>query len=431
MNNHIRIIRPALVAFLVGFGIGISWTIRPSGISPGISLGAGYFGISIAAGIIDAVIAFLVVAIWQGIRRYVVKPTPDQTPTKSKPGLFSAITSEEDALAAIKIAWLVIVMSAISLPLHMYAGKIGVGIVDAVLGIGLAVFVLRLHSCVAAVLLLALSVVGVFATGYNRFFGGEGGANLFMALLIAWANVRLVIATFRLHSIRTSAPSVVGEIDNSVKSKTEKSNKTSLIIAGTVTGAVLLFSIYQWSQPSDYSSCILSELPGTGNDIAVIAKIKKCQQESGGKTVYQSNEYPLETEASRDCIIQYASSTTNITASRAIGVACRLKFGKLDKASTGLKPWEEKYSTGDKNAKQDWSSVGEPVKPELPNQQLPALPEGFILDSQRGTTATPEKNLKNLFPETPTPANTTQGRTQAPGCEYKPIMTDEELRRCR
>lgn len=95
-----------------------------------------------------------------------------------------------------------------------------------------------------------------------------------------------------------------------------------------------------------------------------------------------------------------------------------------------LKQLNEREATKGMDAKQDWSSVGEPVKPLLPNQKLPALLEG--LDSQRGTTTTtPEINIKKRSPETPTPANTVGGRTPPPGCEYKPVMTDEELRRCK
>lgn len=291
-----------------------------------MNLGAGYFAMSMVAGVVSAVIAFLVVAIWQGIRRHVAVPNTRQALTKSKPGLFTAITSDEDALATIQTAWLVVVMFVINLSLHIFSGKIAVGIIDASLGIGFALFVLRLHSRVAAVLLLTLSIVSVLATGYNRFFSGEGGANLFMALLIAWASVRLVSATFRLHSSHTSSPNnVVSEIDNPAESKTEESRKATLVISGVVAGVVLLFFIYQWSQPSDYPSCILKELPGTENDIVANAKINKCKQEF--ESTKQDYQALLDTRESRDCTIKNASTTTNIKVSSVISLACRLKFG--------------------------------------------------------------------------------------------------------
>lgn len=203
MNKQIRVLRPALIASLVGFGWGLSMTIKPYG----TGYGAGYFAMSLMIGIVYAVAAFLIVFVSQGIRGYVTKPKTDQAQNKSKPGLFTAIESHDDALAAIKIAsWLIVAMAAIAFAIRLFAGSVGLGIVDAVLVIGLAVTVLRLHSRAAAVLLLALALVSAFATGYNRFSGSIGGANLFMALLIAWASVRLVIATFQLNSHQISSP---------------------------------------------------------------------------------------------------------------------------------------------------------------------------------------------------------------------------------
>jgi len=201
MNNQIKILRPALIASVVGFAWGISMTVKPSG----TDYGPFYLVNSLAIGIVYFLMVFFVVSVWQGIRRYLTKPAEAQAIRNSKPGLFTAIDSDADALVTIKTSsWLIIAMSCIALAFRLFAGNIGLGIVDAALVIGLTVAVLRLHSRVAAVLLLALSVVSTFATGHNRFFGGEGGANLFMALLILWASVRLVIATFQTHSYRTS-----------------------------------------------------------------------------------------------------------------------------------------------------------------------------------------------------------------------------------
>lgn len=201
MNNQIKILRPALIASIVGFAWGISMTVKPYGTDYGPS----YLMNSLAIGIVYFLMAFFVVSVWQGIRRYLAKPTEGQAIRNSKPSLFTAIASDSDALVAIQTSsWLIIATSFIALAFRLLAGNLWLGIMDAVLVIGLTVAVMRLHSRVAAVLLLALSVVSAFATGHNRFFGGDGGANLFMALLILWASVRLLIATFQTHSYRAS-----------------------------------------------------------------------------------------------------------------------------------------------------------------------------------------------------------------------------------
>lgn len=224
INKKIRMLRPALIASLFGFGWGISTTIKPQE----ASYGPGYFVLCMAVGVIYSVTAFLIVFAWQGIRRNLKKPREDGTPKKSKPGLFTAIVSDEDALAAIRVyGWLIVAMSGIGFAIGLFAGDIGVGILDAVIVIGFAAIVLRLKSRVAAVGLLLLSVVSAFATGHNRFFGGEGGANLFMALLILWASVRLVIATFQLQSIRTSEPKVASPESVATQATARSSHQNS------------------------------------------------------------------------------------------------------------------------------------------------------------------------------------------------------------
>ena len=201
MNKKIRVFRPAFVASLVGFGGGISIAKKPHWADYGFS----YFMTSLVVGIVFSVMAFVIVLAWQGIRRYLSKPREDEVPKKSKLGLFTAIVSDEDALAAIKVAgMLIIVISGYSFAIRLFVGNIGIVILDVVLIIGLAVIVFCLKSRVAAAGLLLLSVISAFATGHNRIIGGDGGANLFMALLIVWSSLRLVIATFRLQSNRTS-----------------------------------------------------------------------------------------------------------------------------------------------------------------------------------------------------------------------------------
>jgi hypothetical protein len=197
--NEIRVIRPALNASLIAFILGISTAIKPLG----ADYGAGYFASSLVVGVMQSVLAFLVVSAWQGFRRYVTKSTTGETSKKFIPDLFSAIASEQDALAVVKgYGWYMAIMSGITAALQICVGEIWAGIVEVVLSIGLILIVFRLKSRVAAVGLLLFSVVGIFSTGYNRFFAGDGGRNLILAFPLVWASTRLVIATYYIQSCR-------------------------------------------------------------------------------------------------------------------------------------------------------------------------------------------------------------------------------------
>ena len=95
------------------------------------------------------------------------------------------------------------------------------------------------------------------------------------------------------------------------------------IIMGAVVAIALVFGLYQSMKPSDYSSCILKELPGTENDMVALAKANKCNQKFGD----QSAIVPTSTPESQDCLIKYAASTANKRTVYIIRRACLLKFG--------------------------------------------------------------------------------------------------------
>ncbi len=232
MNKNIRVLRPALIASLVVFILAFSLARMPSG----GDYGAGYFALSLVTGIMTAVMVFLIVCAWQGARRYWIKPGEDESPTKAKPSLFPAMVSDEDALGEIRVyGWIIVVISGISFAIRLFAGNNWLGMLDAVLVIGLVVIVFRLKSRVAAVGLLLLSVISLFSTGHTRFFGGEGGANLFLVFFLVLASVRLVIATFHLRSNRTSEPKIAspGSIATQVIANPKEELASAMNMANT------------------------------------------------------------------------------------------------------------------------------------------------------------------------------------------------------
>ena len=95
------------------------------------------------------------------------------------------------------------------------------------------------------------------------------------------------------------------------------------IIMGAVVAIVLFFGLYQSMQPSDYSSCILKELPGTENDVVANTKANQCKQQFDD----QGAIVPTSTSESQDCLIKYASSTSNKRTVFIIRRACLLKYG--------------------------------------------------------------------------------------------------------
>ena len=80
-----------------------------------------------------------------------------------------------------------------------------VAILDAVLAIGLVLIIDQYQSVLASIALLCFALIGAIVTGYNRFTGGVGGSNLFLALLIVWSSIRILIASITIRSNRNAA----------------------------------------------------------------------------------------------------------------------------------------------------------------------------------------------------------------------------------
>jgi hypothetical protein len=118
---------------------------------------------------------------------------------KSKKGMFAKIENRDDALKTIKetsIAFLVVAG---------IQGALGVFIapsvlVDAALYAILGLILMKWKARTAAVLLLLLAGLAAVVTVMNKLgIMAEGGTNIILALIVLWAAVRAVEATFKLH----------------------------------------------------------------------------------------------------------------------------------------------------------------------------------------------------------------------------------------
>ena len=113
--------------------------------------------------------------------------------------MFTRINSREDALKTIKDCAMGFFLVAV------LQGAIGYFIapsliIDGVLYAVLGAILLKWGSRIAAVLLLALGTLAAVSTLLNMLgVTAEGGNNIFLALIIFWAAVRSVEATFKLH----------------------------------------------------------------------------------------------------------------------------------------------------------------------------------------------------------------------------------------
>jgi predicted ferric reductase len=120
-------------------------------------------------------------------------------PDAKKKGLFSKIETRDDALKAVKDTSMgFFVIAALQAALSFLVGFSV--LIDAALYVIGGFFVRRFHSRVAAVALLLLALAGAGVTVANKL--GEnlgGGNNIFLALIVLWAAVRAVEATFKLH----------------------------------------------------------------------------------------------------------------------------------------------------------------------------------------------------------------------------------------
>lgn len=121
--------------------------------------------------------------------------------TTKKYNWFGKIESKEDAIKVIKDSstgffGLAAIQFALGLVIGMEA------ITDGVIYAVLALLLRKFNSRVVACLLLLLSLVAVVVTGINKFSGGGGGRNVFLALIMIYVSVRAVQATFKYHKVK-------------------------------------------------------------------------------------------------------------------------------------------------------------------------------------------------------------------------------------
>ena len=122
----------------------------------------------------------------------------DQKPKKQ--GFFSKIETEEDARKTIKeTAIAFYVLGGLQIILSTFIGVSA--IIDGALYVIFAFWLQKSNSRIVAVILLVLSGIGLIVTAINRFGGGQGGRNIFLALVVMWASIRAVQATFKLQSL--------------------------------------------------------------------------------------------------------------------------------------------------------------------------------------------------------------------------------------
>lgn len=118
---------------------------------------------------------------------------------KTKKGMFAKIENRDDALLTVKetsIAFLVIAGIQGGLGFFIAPGML----IDAVLYAGLGLILMKWKARTAAILLLVISGFGAFVTVMNKLgLMAQGGTNIFLALIVLWAAIRAVEATFKLH----------------------------------------------------------------------------------------------------------------------------------------------------------------------------------------------------------------------------------------
>lgn len=112
---------------------------------------------------------------------------------------FSKIESKEDALKVIKDTTTAFIAIAIlQAILSFFVGRSI--LIDGIINAGGAFFLRRFNSRTAAVVLLVVATVSVGTTIANLLGAGLGtGTNILLAIIVFWAGVRAVEATFKFH----------------------------------------------------------------------------------------------------------------------------------------------------------------------------------------------------------------------------------------
>ena len=74
-------------------------------------------------------------------------------------------------------------------------------LLDSAICAGLGFWLQRRDSLIAATILLIYSLYAIIHTTMNKFGGGEGGRNIVLAVMVLWASIRAVQATYKLPKI--------------------------------------------------------------------------------------------------------------------------------------------------------------------------------------------------------------------------------------
>lgn len=79
-------------------------------------------------------------------------------------------------------------------------------LLDAVFFSGLAFWLQRTHSKIAATLLLGLAAISIVTTTINQFGDGAGGRNIVLSVIVFWVGVRAVVGTYKLPRLLAQEP---------------------------------------------------------------------------------------------------------------------------------------------------------------------------------------------------------------------------------
>jgi hypothetical protein len=127
-------------------------------------------------------------------------------PTPKKKGFFSKLESRQDALRLVKdTSNAFFFIAALQAALAYWIG-LSV-LLDAAMYAVAAFFLRRFNNRTAAVILLILALLGAGVTLANRAGANLGGGNnIILAVIMLWAAVRAVEATFKLRSMFAQDP---------------------------------------------------------------------------------------------------------------------------------------------------------------------------------------------------------------------------------
>jgi hypothetical protein len=110
--------------------------------------------------------------------------------------LFSKIESKKTAIKSIRdISSVFLILAAIQLGLGLFFHMTGL-IIESVIWAILALLLRKFNSRIVAILLLLLSLYGLINGVINQFGGGEAG-NIFFGVILFYASIKSVQATFK------------------------------------------------------------------------------------------------------------------------------------------------------------------------------------------------------------------------------------------